>query len=168
MKNRTDLNHLESKNQAAYSGKTLGLPKYAPAENIDKIDHSVLRDYTKQFYRPDRMVLAGVGIDHDRLLELGRKYFSTPKPTNSPIVEEEKAVWKGGFVLVRKLFSPFMETLHRHLFCLFQEERDLSHLSFGADPLPELAHVALGFEGIHKNINFLMSLLLRICRSLLF
>jgi hypothetical protein len=29
----------------------------------------------------------------------------------------------------------------------FQEERDLSHLSFGADPLPENVHIGLGFEG---------------------
>jgi len=28
-----------------------------------------------------------------------------------------------------------------------QEERDLSHLSFGADPLPENVHIGLGFEG---------------------
>ena len=33
------------------------------------------------------------------------------------------------------------------LFFPLEEERDLSHLSFGADPLPEIVHVALGFEG---------------------
>ena len=36
-----------------------------------------------------------------------------------------------------------------------QDERDLSHLSFGADPLPEIAHIGLGFEGKSdvQNVN---------------
>ena len=41
--------------------------------------HRRLKSYTKEFYRPERMVLAGVGIDHQKLVDLGKRYFSVPK-----------------------------------------------------------------------------------------
>ncbi|CAF3379205.1 unnamed protein product [Rotaria socialis] len=119
---------------AAYGNKTLGLPKYIPLDNISRIDTSMLKSFMKEFYRPERMVLAGVGIDHQQLVDLGNKYFSVPKSDAMNIdekaAEQNKAVWTGGAIM---------------------EERDLSHLSFGADPLPENVHVALGFEApCHK------------------
>lgn len=55
--------------QAAYKDNTLGLPKICPAENINTIDRSILLTYLKQHYTPNRMVVAGVGVDHDRLVE---------------------------------------------------------------------------------------------------
>ena len=57
----------------------------------------------KEFYRPERMVLAGVGIDHQQLIDLGKKYFSVPKSTepNEPTSTLNKAIWTGGSVLVR-------------------------------------------------------------------
>lgn len=51
------------------------------------------------------MVLAGVGIDHQQLVDLGQKYFSVPKneakDTNEASVPQNKAVWTGGAVMVR-------------------------------------------------------------------
>ncbi|CAF2626760.1 unnamed protein product [Rotaria sp. Silwood2] len=120
----TDLIHA-----AGYGNKSLGLPKYTPLDNIPRIDASMLRSFTKEFYQPERMVLAGVGIDHQQLIDFGKKYFSIPKnddkSSDKKTIEDNKAIWTGGIVM---------------------EERDLSHLSFGADPLPENVHVALGFE----------------------
>ncbi|CAF1013790.1 unnamed protein product [Rotaria sordida] len=114
---------------AGYGNKTLGLPKYTPLDNISRIDTSMLRSFMKEFYQPERMVLAGVGIDHQQLVDLGKKYFSISKNDNKNIdqktIEDNKAIWTGGVIM---------------------EERDLSHLSFGADPLPENVHIALGFE----------------------
>ncbi|CAF0943556.1 unnamed protein product [Adineta ricciae] len=114
---------------AGYGKKTLGLPKYTPEENIGRIDASMIKSYMKEFYQPERMVLAGVGIDHQQLVDLGKRYFSVPKnekkPGDGQTSTETKAVWTGG---------------------VLTDERDLSHLSFGADPLPEIAHIGLGFE----------------------
>lgn len=93
------------RHQAGYGNKTLGLPKYTPTENIPLIDASLLKSYTKEFYQPERMVLAGVGIDHQQLVDLGQKYFSVPKneakDTNEASVPQNKAVWTGGTVMVR-------------------------------------------------------------------
>lgn len=55
--------------QAAYRNNTLGLPKICPESNIEKIDRSVLFTYIKNHYTPSRMVVAGVGVEHDALLE---------------------------------------------------------------------------------------------------
>ncbi len=63
----------------------------------------MLRSYMKEFYQPERMVLAGVGIDHQKLVDLGQKYFSVPK-NESQIIDQQanKAVWTGGVVMVRR------------------------------------------------------------------
>lgn len=81
----------------------MGLPKYTPLENILRIDAPMLKSYTKQFYRPERMVLAGVGIDHQKLVDLGKKYFSVPK-SEQQVTSDEKAVWTGGSIMVMGFF----------------------------------------------------------------
>ena len=69
----------------------------------------MLKSYMKEFYQPERMVLAGVGIDHEKLLDLGRKYFSVPKSEKKIITEEDlkedKAIWTGGAVMVMKFMT---------------------------------------------------------------
>jgi mitochondrial-processing peptidase subunit alpha len=83
----------------------LGLPKYTPLDNVPRIDATMLRSYMSEYYQPQRMVLAGVGIDHEKLVELGKKYFSVPKSETKVVREEEKAVWTGGAIMVRRLIS---------------------------------------------------------------
>jgi hypothetical protein len=50
------------------------------------------------------MVLAGVGIDHQKLVELGNKYFSIVKSQTEKVdnqsMSNEKAMWIGGTVMV--------------------------------------------------------------------
>ncbi|CAF4560532.1 unnamed protein product, partial [Rotaria sp. Silwood2] len=94
----TDLIHA-----AGYGNKSLGLPKYTPLDNIPRIDASMLRSFTKEFYQPERMVLAGVGIDHQQLIDFGKKYFSIPKnddkSSDKKTIEDNKAIWTGGIVM---------------------------------------------------------------------
>jgi processing peptidase subunit alpha len=81
----------------------------------------------KEFYRPERMVLAGVGIDHEKLVDLGKKYFSVPKSDKKNIdeqnIKDNKAVWTGGVVTVMRLMILDLERclalfLHYFLFIL--------------------------------------------------
>ena len=58
----------------------------------------------KEFYQPERMVLAGVGIDHKTLVDLGKKYFSVPK-SDKQVIEDNKAVWTGGVVMVIRFMN---------------------------------------------------------------
>lgn len=44
------------------------------------IDRGMLYTYLSNYHTPDRMVLAGVGIDHDSFVELAREYFVKKTP----------------------------------------------------------------------------------------
>lgn len=120
---------------AAYGSKTLGLPKVCPESNLDLMTPALMFNYLKNNHTPDKMVLAGVGVDHDQLVELAQKYFVDQPPTwttnpslSSPHpdhVDRSKAQYIGGFQAV---------------------EADLSNVSMGPTPLPNLVHFQLGFE----------------------
>lgn len=120
---------------AAYGNHTLGLPKICPEENLEKINSSILFNYLKHNHKPENMVLAGVGVEHDELVELAKKYFVDQPPVwvSSPNLSSDKperverydAKYIGGMTCI---------------------EADLSNVSLGPTPLPNLAHFQLGFE----------------------
>jgi processing peptidase subunit alpha len=72
--------------EVAYGRKTLGNPLLCPEERIDAITGDLLRDCITNWYRPERMVIAGAGMHHERLVELADKYFSSLKSAPTPSV----------------------------------------------------------------------------------
>ncbi|KAG6817929.1 hypothetical protein H0H87_012397 [Tephrocybe sp. NHM501043] len=65
--------------KVAYGGEGLGNPLLCPPERIETIDGTTLRSAMKDWYRPERMVVAGAGMHHAELVELTDKYFSSLK-----------------------------------------------------------------------------------------
>ena len=65
----------------AYNGQTLGNPLFCPEERIDSINPNLLLETKKDWYRPERMVIAGSGVGHQELVELAEKHFSSLKYT---------------------------------------------------------------------------------------
>ncbi|KIL71542.1 hypothetical protein M378DRAFT_155132 [Amanita muscaria Koide BX008] len=65
----------------AYGGKGLGNPLLCPEDRIGAINEMILRSYMKEWYKPERMVIAGSGMHHQELVELADKYFSSLKST---------------------------------------------------------------------------------------
>ncbi|XP_069604213.1 mitochondrial-processing peptidase subunit alpha [Ranitomeya imitator] len=114
---------------AAFRDNTVGLPRFCPIENIDKIDKKTLHSYMNNYYTPDRMVLAGVGIEHDQLLECAKKYLRDVTPTwqsgKPRSIDKSIAQYTGGIVKV---------------------EKDMSDVSLGPTPIPELSHIMIGLE----------------------
>ena len=55
--------------QAAYRDNTVGLAKICPPENITEIQIPKLLSYMKHHHGPERLVIAGVGVDHDALVK---------------------------------------------------------------------------------------------------
>nr|KAF6269124.1 peptidase, mitochondrial processing subunit alpha [Myotis myotis] len=96
--------------EAAYRENTVGLHRFCPAENIAKIDRDVLHSYLRNYYTPDRMVLAGVGIEHDHLVECARKYLLGARPAwgSGAAVDVDRSVaqYTGG-VVKEADFIPF-------------------------------------------------------------
>ncbi|NXT29759.1 MPPA peptidase, partial [Syrrhaptes paradoxus] len=114
---------------AAYRNNTVGLNRFCPVENTDKIDRAVLHSYLRNYYTPDRMVLAGVGIEHEQLVECAKKYLLGAEPVwgsgQTKDVDRSVAQYTGGIVKV---------------------EKDMSDVSLGPTPIPELTHIMIGLE----------------------
>jgi len=69
--------------QVAYGGKGLGNPLLCPEDRVDLIDAQTLQDFMQEWYRPERIVIAGAGMAHEELVELADKHFSLLKSTES-------------------------------------------------------------------------------------
>ncbi|VCW66870.1 unnamed protein product, partial [Gulo gulo] len=115
--------------EAAYQENTVGLHRFCPTENIVKIDREVLHSYLRNYYTPDRMVLAGVGVEHEHLVECARKHLLGARPAwgcaKAVDVDRSVAQYTGGMVKL---------------------ERDMSDVSLGPAPFPELTHIMIGLE----------------------
>ncbi|XP_010874476.1 mitochondrial-processing peptidase subunit alpha [Esox lucius] len=114
---------------AAYRGNTVGLPRFCPVDNVEKIDKTLLHTYLRSYYCPERMVLAGVGIEHEQLVACARKYLLDVKPVwgaGTPAnVDLSVAQYTGGMVKM---------------------DKDMSDVSLGPTPIPELTHIMIGLE----------------------
>ena len=76
VENSPHVSLLEQVHAAAYTDSSpLGRPMHCPRRNLDQIDHDVLMSYRQALYRPERMVLVGAGIEHEKLVEYAKKYF---------------------------------------------------------------------------------------------
>jgi len=123
----------ETIHAAAFRGNTLGLPKYPDQQSMQQIDKEVLQTYLRSYYTPDRMVLAGVGVDHDALCELADKYFTDASKLPSwgldgkIIKDDSLARYTGGEIRIEKE----------------------SDLSMSVVPMPDLTHVSVGLESVN-------------------
>ena len=82
----------------------MGLPRFCPGDNVDKIDQAVLHGYLRSYYCPQRMVLAGVGIEHEQLVKCARRYLLNTRPVwgeaTPTDVDLSVAQYTGGIVKV--------------------------------------------------------------------
>ncbi|KAL1624365.1 Mitochondrial-processing peptidase subunit alpha [Neofusicoccum ribis] len=64
---------------AAYKDNTLGNPLLCPQERLEEIDRNVVEAYRKMFFRPERMVVAFAGVNHQEAVKLSEQYFGDMK-----------------------------------------------------------------------------------------
>lgn len=71
-----------------------------------KIDREMLHSYLQNYYTPERMVLAGVGVEHDDLVECARKHLVGVRPAwgsqTAVDVDRSVAQYTGGIVKVKR------------------------------------------------------------------
>jgi processing peptidase subunit alpha len=60
---------------AAYRDNTLGNPLLCPKERLPFINRDVVEAYRKEFFKPDRIVVAFAGVDHNEAVRLSEQYF---------------------------------------------------------------------------------------------
>jgi processing peptidase subunit alpha len=135
---------VEQIHAAAFKHNTLGLPKICPEENVGKISRQTLYTYLKAFHRPERMVVAGVGVDHDTLVEAAQRHFVDQRP----VWETEETM---GVVEVQTDRS-----IAQYTGGIVSREKDLSDVSLGPTPMPELGHIVIGLESVgHQHPDFI-------------
>ncbi|UZJ55491.1 hypothetical protein CBS101457_004811 [Exobasidium rhododendri] len=61
--------------EVAYKGNTLGNPLLCPEASIPLITTDLLRDFSKAWYTPERIVIAGAGMPFEQLYSLSEQYF---------------------------------------------------------------------------------------------
>jgi len=135
---------VEAIHAAAFANNTVGLPKICPLTNIESMTRATLMNYLSNYHSPERMVVAGVGVDHHELVEAAQKHFVDSKPAWSQTNKSPKSVdnsvaqYTGGIITT---------------------EKDLSSTSLGlaeGQMFPELAHLVIGLDGVsHQHDDFI-------------
>lgn len=69
---------------AAYRDNTLGNPLLCPKERLPFINRDVVDAYRKEFYKPERMVVAFAGVEHGEAVRLAEEYFGDMKRGEGP------------------------------------------------------------------------------------
>lgn len=129
---------------AAYRNNTLGLPKLCPQKNLGKINRELLFTYLSQHYLPKRMVVAGVGVEHQTLCNAVQKYFVEQKP----IWETEHGLFKTSNIIGAD------DSIAQYTGGYVTEECDIPQ--FASAGLPVLSHVMIGLEGCsHQDKDFI-------------
>lgn len=75
---------------AAYKDNTLGNPLLCPKERLDFIDVRTVEAYRKAFFRPERVVVAFAGVEHEEAVRLTTQYFGDMSIATPPAVEAQQ------------------------------------------------------------------------------
>ncbi|KAG6889982.1 hypothetical protein C0995_012942 [Termitomyces sp. Mi166 len=137
----------------AYGQKGLGNPLLCPVERIDSIDGSSLRAAMKEWYRPERMVIAGAGMHHKELVELADKHFSSLK-SGLVLSPQTRTSTQVPSHLLSSSSPSLSKSLTRAASFLFpnsvaqRESRYIGGHLFLPDITQEFNHLYVAFEGV--------------------
>jgi len=125
----------------AYRGiSSLGLARYCPKENINKITRDHIMQFMTSLYRPERMVIVGVGVNHEEFVRDVESAFSPWETTYGKELKPEFP-----------LFRPD-DSIPMYRGGEMSVNRDLSQYHA---PMPEFAHCAIGLEACgSKDVQF--------------
>lgn len=69
--------------ETAYKDNTLGNPLLCPEERLETMTKETIQEYLEMWYRPERLVVAAAGVEHEQLVELAEKHFGSAKSSYS-------------------------------------------------------------------------------------
>jgi processing peptidase subunit alpha len=87
------------------SPNTYGHSLLGSKERLKSVDMEALRAFKDTWYTPERMVIAGVGMEHDLLVELVEKNFgnipvTTPEVFKLQIQKKREVSYSGGIKII--------------------------------------------------------------------
>lgn len=106
---------------AAYSKNTLGLPLFCPPERIPNIVKLDILNYHNKFFQPQNIVVAMVGVPHEKAVRLAQAELGDWKSTTLQRPDLGTINYTGGEIAL-----PFQPPVYSNL--------------------PELYHMQIGFE----------------------
>jgi len=84
--------------ETCFPGQALGRPVLGLADGVRHMARPDILTYMSDHYRPQNMILSAAGnLEHDRVVDLARTYFPTPKTVGTP-TPHTHATYKGGEV----------------------------------------------------------------------
>lgn len=140
--------------EIAFPNNTLGLPLICPKDRIPSITTDLLWEYRSMFFRPDRIVVAAVGVNHQEFLEYANKHFgdfkgieyhptSTDQSSSNEILSDTSETNPSPIdPLTGKSLETFEELINAKPYYQGGEVRL-------PDPTSKLAHLYIGFEAPH-------------------
>lgn len=81
---KPDLILPELVHMAAYKDNTLGNPLLCPKEKLPHINRAVVNAFRKEFYKPERMVVAFAGVEHKEAVRLAEEHFGDMEKGTGP------------------------------------------------------------------------------------
>ncbi|EXJ78863.1 mitochondrial processing peptidase [Capronia coronata CBS 617.96] len=85
---KPDLIIPELLHMAAYKDNTLGNPLLCPRERLPYITKGLIGKYRNIFYKPERIVVAFAGVEHEAAVRLTEKYFGDMQPGDEPSLSQ--------------------------------------------------------------------------------
>lgn len=79
----------------AFKDNTLGMPLLCPEAQLDVLGEAEIRGFMRDWYRPERLVIAGVGMEHERLVELTERFFGDI-PASTGVGAPASSLYTGG------------------------------------------------------------------------
>lgn len=146
----------------AYNNRGLGNAMLCPEERIPSINSALLRHALREWYRPERMVIAGAGVAHQDLVELVDKYFSSLAPSASSVQLPQTRTTIQSPHLLSPSSPGVTKSLTRAASYLFPNSLSHNHSKsststytgghkFVHDPSQELNHLYIAYEGVGVN-----------------
>lgn len=150
----------------AFKDNTLGMPLLCPESQLDVLGEREVRGFMKDWFKPERMVVAGVGMQHEELVELAEKEFGVMVPGNQPSASASTStLHQTGATQSQPSGSKHFATVSNVGSNEFQELAGARATYTGGEqyiekPDEEFVHLYVGFEGLGIHDPDIVSLLL--------
>lgn len=91
IKNKPELYLPEYLYEIAFQGNTLGNPLIISEERLQAITPEEIRKFRQEWFRSDRIVVAGAGIPHEQMVALAEQHFGDLEPPSPSIASSSSA-----------------------------------------------------------------------------
>jgi processing peptidase subunit alpha len=136
----------------AFKDNTLGMPLLCPESQLDVLGEKDVRGFMRDWFKPERMVVAGVGMQHEELVELAEKEFGVMASTSAS-ASASSTLHQTGATQSQPSGSKHFATVSNVGSNEFQELAGAKAIYTGGEqfiekPDEEFVHLYVGFEGL--------------------